>query len=426
MSETAIFMFGAVVGFLAAAVLLTWRRRRSEAQLRQEIQDRALSLEQVKESLVRAKTELEILAKGKAAEEETVSTMRETFDALAGKVLRASQEQFLELAKIKMEASEKSAVKELEKRKEAIELIVAPLQQHLEKLGDMTRQLEGKREKAYGELMTQLGALSSTTRELLASSSELSTVLKGSAEARGRWGETALKNIVEMAGMTEHCDFLLQSSDDRGNRPDLIVKLPGGDLIPVDAKAPFVEYERYCTEKDPVLQEEHLKAHAQAMKGKVKELEKRDYAANLGGRIDFTVMFVPLEPMLSAAFRVNPNLQMDAMACRVLIATPVTLVALLRTVGIYWRQEQLAANADKVLEAATELSDRVQTFQGHLAKVGKGLESALKSYNSAVGSFVTRILPSGRRLEELGVAGTGKRPEDPKELEGMPRELPGD
>ncbi len=426
MMEPAIFIVGAVAGFLLAAALLTWGRRKSEEKLRQEIHERTLALEQARESLVRAQTELEILTKGRAAEEETVRDLRETFDALAGKVLQASQEQFLELASTKMEASEKSAVKELEKRKEAIDHMVAPLQQNLEKLGDMTRQLESKREKAYGELMTQLGALSNTTRELLASSSELSTVLKGSAEARGRWGETALKNIVEMAGMTEHCDFLLQSSDDRGNRPDLIVKLPGGDLIPVDAKAPFVDYERYCTEKDSKLQEEHLKAHAQAMKGKVKELEKRDYARNLGGRIDFTVMFVPLEPMLSAAFRVNPDLQMDAMAGRVLIVTPVTLVALLRTVSIYWRQEQLAENADKVLEAATELSDRVQTFQGHLAKVGKGLESALKSYNSAVGSFVTRILPSGRRLEELGVAGSSKTSDEPKELEGMPRELPGD
>jgi DNA recombination protein RmuC len=352
--------------------------------------------------------------------------IQQTFDVLAQKALRENNAQFLELAQTKFEVQEKVASKELLMREEAIKAVVEPLKESLASLDKSQQALEGKREKSYGELKAHLDNLGQATNDLLMSSSSLNSVLKGSSQARGRWGEMALKNIVEAAGMTEHCDFTEQTQDAGGNRPDLIVKLPGEGLIPVDAKTPFVDYERYMNETDPARRKEHLKNHEAALRKQVKDLVTKDYAKNLGGEIDFTVMFVPLEPMLAAAFEVNPELHQDALTNRVLLATPVTLIALLRTVGIYWRQLTVAKSAQEVWAAASQLYERVATFQANFEKVGKGLEGALEAYNKAVGTFTGRVLPAGRKLAGLGVAKTAKKTlEDMEAIEGAVREMPG-
>ena len=400
---------GLAVGILIARSLGSRETRR----LNEELQTARVDL-----SGVRAEIE---------ATERTGKLMEATFQSLASKALVANQGQFLELAKAKLETSEKQHAGELQRRKQDIESLVKPLAEKLKELKTFTHELEGKREKAYGEIKTQIAQLCSATSQLNTQSVTLATALTGSSQARGRWGEMALRNIAELAGMTEHCDFTEQVVDDAGRRPDMVVRLPGGGAIPVDAKVPLADYLKACEETDPQKREENLRAHAAALRGFVRDLARKDYASALNGKVDYTVMFVSAEPILAAAFSKEPQLQADAMRERILIATPVTLVALLRTVGIYWRQEKVAENAEKIWQAALEFYDRVSTFQEKLSKMGKGLGMALGAFNEAVGSFERRVLPAGRKLEDLGAVKEATRKlELPKEIEKPVREvLPG-
>jgi len=334
----------------------------------------------------------------RAAEARTLAAFRE----LAGTALRENSEQFLSLAKTRFDSSEKQGAAELEQRRQAIEALVKPLAEKLTEVARTAQELDVKREKAYSDIQAQFNQFAQTTSALQKSSHALTEALRGSSQARGRWGELALRNIAELAGMTEHCDFEVQVTDAEGQRPDMVVKLPGGGAIPVDAKAPFADYQRACETSDPAERERCLAAHANALRSHVRTLARRDYSRTLDAVVDYTVMFVPADAVLSAAFETNPDLQVEALRERVLIATPVTLVALLRTVGIYWSQEKLARNAREAVEVAREFHERVSTFAEHLGGVGRGLEGAVKAYNKAIGSFESRVLPQGRRLAELG------------------------
>jgi DNA recombination protein RmuC len=263
-----------------------------------------------------------------------------------------------------------------------------------------------------------------TTESLQKSSSSLATALRGSSQARGRWGELALKNVAELAGMNEHCDFDLQQVVGE-LRPDMVVRLPGGGQIPVDAKVPLTAFlDAAEGDKPPEQRTLLLQQHAAALRAHVVALSKKDYARALGGTIDFTVLFVPADPILAAAFEHDPDLQNDAMRDKILVATPVTLVALLRTVAIYWRHESIEKNAAQVAEAARELYERIALFAEFLGGVGKGLEAALGAYNKAVSSFQSRVLPSGQKLDKLQVADQSRRKLDViEEIEATPKQL---
>ena len=364
------------------------------------------------------------LVEQQKAHEQAEARSAAAFRELAGKALQENATQFLQLAKTRFEASEKQGEHDLETRQKAIEQLVKPLQEKLADMGKVTRELEARREKAYGEIQQQFTALSAATGELHKSSHALGEALKGSSQARGRWGEMALRNVVELAGMTEHCDFSEQFTDAEGQRPDMVVSLPGGGAIPIDAKTPFSDYAKACETSDSAEREAHLAAHAAAVRLRVKDLARKDYARVLDAEVDFTVMFIPADPMLAAAFQHNPELQTDALRDRVLIATPVTLVALLRTVGVYWNQEKLARNADEVVQVAGALYERLSLFGEHLGKVGKGLNSAVAGYNKALGSFQRRVLPSCRKLEELGAVPDSKRQvEQPPEVDSSAGQL---
>lgn len=398
---------GLALGALAGRAL--WDRERRAM---------AAELQQTRSDLTAANTRLETTS---IAREE----LREAFKSLASDALTASQAQFLELAGARLETAEQQHVGELEKRKAAIDELVKPLAQSLVDLRNFTVELEGQRKQAYGEVRQQLEQLSGATQELGSRSMALATALQGSSQSRGRWGEIALRNIAELAGMTEHCDFIEQAQTADGQRPDMVVRLPGGGVIPIDAKVPLADYLEACASSDPGERENHLIKHAGAMRTAARELARRDYASSLGGRVDYTVMFVPGEPILAAAFEKNPELQVEAVRSRILIVTPITLIALLRTVAVYWRQEQVAENAEQVWKAALELYSRIAGFQEKLSRVGKGLGTALDVYNEAVGSFVSRVLPAGRRLEGLGaVSDAAKKLEEPAAVEKPVRELP--
>jgi len=335
--------------------------------------------------------------------EQSRKQFEDTFGNLSRQALRENSQAFLSQAEEKLK----------------------PLQEKLRELEEKRRSLEERRDKDLGSLKEHLEKLSATTESLGKQSHALETALRGSSRAQGRWGEVALRNIVELAGMTEHCDFEEQKATAEGNRPDLVVRLPQGGRLPVDAKAPLSAYLEAQETENPLRREELLRKHAAQVRGHVQALAKREYTEGLSGKIDFTVMFLPGDPILSAAYRYNPDLQLQAMEKRILIATPVTLMALLRTVGIFWQQEAIAENAQAVWKAARELYERIAIFQEHLSKVGTGLQTAVGHFNKAVGSFEHKILLSGRRLAELKVTDDlRRRMEAPEAVEVVPRELP--
>ena len=355
--------------------------------------------------------------------QEDREALKESFTAIAAEQMKSSRDEFLKQAGERFEKSEQKQAGELEKRHEAIEKEFKALGETVKNFEQMHGEIEKQRTQDFSAMREQVLSLRSQTAELGESSTRLSIALKGSSQSRGKWGELALRNICEAAGMTEHCDFLEQSSEDSGKRPDLIVNLPGEGMIPIDAKVPYAEYERMIEETDPEQRKALAKKHGEVMRTTMIDLAKRDYPSLLGAETDFTVMFVPIESVVSAAFEVRPELQQEAIDRRILIVTPVTLIALLRTVGLYWKQEKLARNAKEIWQAAQDLHSRIQTFQGYLAKAGRGLETAVKQFNSALGSYESRVLPAGRRVEQLSGIEAGKALEEPVRIENQVREL---
>ncbi|HZM01165.1 MAG TPA: DNA recombination protein RmuC [Planctomycetota bacterium] len=346
------------------------------------------------------------------SEEQARRELEAAFAQLSQAALKLNSEQFLVLAREKDAASGK-----------ALADLLTPFREKLDKLEAETKALESARQLAYGSLGQQLTSLAQATESLNSNSRALSTALRGDARARGRWGEVALRNIVEFAGMTPHCDFTEQETTDEG-RPDMIVVMPGGDgRIPVDSKVPMDAYLRGIDAEDPALRKQEFAKHADDLRNHMRSLARRDYSASLGARVDYTIMFIPAEPVLAAAFEADPTLQQDAMEKRVLLATPVTLLALLRTVALYWSQTRVADEAAAVWEAAREFNARVKTFAVHLERVGKGLRSALDHYDNAVGSYERMLLPQGRRLEELGAAATGEPLPELEPIGRAPRAL---
>ena len=338
--------------------------------------------------------------------ERASADMDARFRASAADALKGNHQQFLAMASERLETSQK------------------PLRETLEKLEKKTGEIEHARVAAYSRIDEQVRALSLATESVQKGTTTLATALK-SNQVRGRWGEMALRNVVELAGMTEHCDFVEQKTTDDGTRPDVTVSLPGGRRIAVDSKAPMDAYFRAV---DPALpdaeRERALDQHAAALRSHVMALSRRDYAKALGAGVDLVVLFLPGEPLLSAAFARDPELQGDALRLKILISTPVTLVALLRTVAIYHEQESIARNAEEIAACAHELYERGAKFGDDFAGVGKGLQAALKSFNTAVGSFEGRFIPMSRRLEELKAVEQAKRRlEAPATIDEAPREL---
>jgi len=231
-----------------------------------------------------------------------------------------------------------------------------------------------------------------------------------------------LARVFELAGMTEGVHFKPQSQIEGGLRPDYQVLLPGGTAIPVDAKVPMAAFLDAQGEADPARRSTLLEQHSRDLRGHVKALGKKDYAGSMDGEIDFTVMFLPGDHLLEAAFHSAPHLQEDAMEHGVLIATPVTLLALLKTVAIYWQQDKLARNAQQIADVAKEYHKRMRTFAGHFEKTGNGLKAAVKAYNNSVGSYLKQVAPQGRRLEDMADIAPNRVITEPQELEQEPRE----
>jgi DNA recombination protein RmuC len=328
--------------------------------------------------------------------------MSDSFKAMSAEALDASVKQLSELAKTQLQTSNAQATGELEKRKQAVEQMVKPLQQQLEILNR-------ERVRTGAQLESQIRMLSEAQEKLRTETGALVTALR-KPNTRGQWGQMQLRKVVELAGMVRHCDFNEQASfdgDEQTLRPDMIVNLPGGKHVVVDAKAPLQGILDAYEAPDEETRTAALQAHARLLRRHVKQLADKAYWDGLESAPDFVVLFLPGEHLYGAALDADPELIEDAMARRVLIATPTTLLALLHSVGYGWQQERVAESAQAVSELGRELHGRLAKLSTLIATLGNRLNSTVKAYNETVGSYEARVLPGARRFAEHGAVSSG-------------------
>ncbi len=418
---------------------------RLENELREQLTQRETELGQTREQLSQTKTSLataqanqaaaeKILAEqkqlheqtlrdAKVAQEKALDNLRETFKALSADALKQSAPEFLRLAEQAFGKFQETAKGDLAQRQEAIKGLVEPLKQQLETYQKNLQSSSAAQSSTLGEVKKQLELLSQQSTTLAQETQQFRLVLH-SNQARGKWGEETLRRVVEAAGMSAHCDFTEQTSSGE-NRPDLVVKLPGDRFIIVDAKVPDFDFLNALETAEPVKRAEALAAHAAKLKATIKALADRDYPRQFPNALDYVVLFVPAESLFSAALEGDHDLIVWAAEKRILLATPASLIALLRSVSVSWQQHAQTENAQKIAEAAQEFYARVVKFTEHFEKIRAGLDRANSAFNDAAASFQTRVRPAGERLTELGGANLSKELPDVQPLDSTLRLPPG-
>jgi len=438
-------LLGAAVG--AALTLPALRRARAEAAdlnarcLQAEGRaERVPGLEEEVRGLTARLTEetrraeglngqLEAERKAHAARIEELRGMGEEierkFAGLAQQALKGNAENFLNLVSERFEKHKEAASEDLAKRHEAIEGLIKPVAQSLEKFENRIGEIEKAREGAYRAIHEQVRALTDGQTRLHSETNKLVSALR-QPKTRGRWGEFQLHQVFEMAGMSEHVDFTSEHhvpGSEGARRPDAVVHLPGGKAVVVDAKTPLDAYLNAIEAVDEPSREAALKSHVRQIRAHVDALAGKEYWNALPVTPDFVVMFVPGEAFYSAAIEMDPELFESAISKKVLIATPTTLIALVKAIAYGWQQEKLAKNAEEVAGLARTLYDRIRTFGDHMEKLGAALRSSVERYNKAVGSLEGRVLPTARRFEGLGVVSAGTNVESLSGVEVEPRQL---
>jgi DNA recombination protein RmuC len=415
----------------AAAARNAETARAEQCHKRAEEAGERLAAAQAELAGIRAALDAERTA---AANRERLLTHREaelkdSFQALSAEALSRNNEAFVQLAEARL-AKVTAAISaksdgDATQRQQAIEALLGPITQTLHRLDGQLRTVEKEREAAYAGLREQVGAMHRTSEQLQSETRQLVTALRA-PHIRGRWGELQLERIVELAGMVEHCDFSRQvvatdagGDDDALVRPDLVVHLAGGKHIVLDAKVPFGAYLEAVDATDPDRRADRLAAHARHLRAHVDSLAHKSYWQRFDATPEFVVLFVPGDPFLEAALQSDPALLEHAFERNVVISTPTTLIALLRTVAYTWRQEALARNAARVHELGRELHSRLATMGGHVARLGKQLGGAVEAYNSTVRSLESRVLVTARRFGELGVV--AEQLDTPEQVERSPR-----
>ncbi len=405
-----VFGIGLLIGFIAHYI---WSRRTYFRQLA-EIEKLQAALQ------ARADIEQERLAAISHAEER----MAASFSELAFKSLAQNSDSFLRLAKEHLGKHQERAQSDLGKREQAIEALVKPIQETLEQTRLQIGEIEKHRHETFGNIRAQLETMAAGQVALQSETRNLVTALRR-PEVRGQWGELTLRRIAELAGMVEHCDFVEQAhvtDGERSIRPDMVVKLPDRGQIVIDVKTPLDAYLQAVEADNDADRKAALARHARNVAERIRELASKAYWAQFESSPEFVILFIPGDQFLTAALSENPNLLEDALREKVILATPTSLVALLKAIAYGWRQLALAENAEQIRRLAQDLHGRLGTFTGHLARLGKQLQSGVNAYNKAVGSLERLVLPGARKFIELGVH--EKKPlEEPAPIETIPREM---
>lgn len=356
---------------------------------------------------------------------ERVPEIEKAIAVLANQALRQNSQSFLQLAQENLKQFQVQAKNDLAQKEKAVELMVKPIREALEKTEQQVRLMEKERKEAYGALHKHLETMAQTQLLLQGETRNLVQALRR-PEVRGQWGELTLKRLAELAGMVEHCDFYPQESIDTEEgrmRPDMVVRLPDGREIVVDVKTPLDAYLSAVEATDDATRARHLEHHARKLRERVRELAVKAYWNQFKNAPDFVVLFIPGDQFLSAALDIDRALLEDALKQKIILATPTSFVALLRAVAYGWRQENLAENAERIREIGEDLYQRLAVFTEHLAKIGASLEGSVSAYNRAVGSLDAKVLPGARKFVEMGVT-PKKVIEEPSPIEISVREVP--
>lgn len=399
-----IFLGGTFIGALVAYILLRPKWMMKEEKIREMERVTAEKVE-----LLRS----------------TQENLSNSFKVLSAEALQKNNQSFLDLAKTQLERFQEGAQKDLSKRQDQIVEVMKPVRESLERVDQKIQLLEKTRAQTDASLVQQVKSLMDLQKDLRTETANLVTALRA-PQGRGLWGEMQLKRVVEMAGMLEYCDFTKQSSvstEDGRLRPDLIVRLPGGKNIVVDAKTPLLAYLEAIQEPTPDGKKAKFLDHSRQVRKHLEQLGRKSYWDQFQPAPEFVVLFLPGESFFSAALEFDPSLIELGVAQNVIISTPTTLIALLRAVAYGWRQEKLTENAKAIGELGKEMYKRLSDMSSHISRIGKGLETSVEAYNAAVGTIESRVLVTGRKFKELESTRMGVEIEPLPPIEKRPRSL---
>jgi DNA recombination protein RmuC len=432
-------VFGGVIGSLVVSrkskVALALAEQRADEVSRQLDTEKTLSqslrqaLADSERNLATAQAQFAAAEKNLADQRDLLSHAQEqlrlAFASASAEALARNNEAFLQLAKERFATISAEAVGSLDQRKEQIDALLKPMRELMGQYQVRVSEIEKSRVESYSMLREQLGVLAETQRTLNSQTSQLVTALSRPT-VRGQWGEISLRRLVELAGLTSRADFIEQGSvgeDQNRMRPDMRIMLPGQRDIIIDCKTCFDAFLDAASAVDEDTRRVHLQRHAQQVRSRSRELSAKSYWVQFPRSPEYVIMFLPGEAFLYAAVEFDPGLVEDCIRNRVLIATPTTLIALLKTIEFGWRQEEITENAEQIRELGAQLYDRISTVLTHVGKLGTSLSSAVANYNSTIGSLESRVLSTTRKMAELG-ARTGKELVQPELIERLPREMP--